>query len=496
MVEEKTVPATPGVRLLANSRVRGLLLLAPLLFLIFCQPFTTPTDPDYWWHVRTGQYIFQTGIIPRVDLFSYTAVGQPWVTHEWGTELLFYVVSHVLGYVGNVAVFGLVEALTALAVYAACRRRGLGEPAAAIMMLAGYSMAVTNATVRPQVLTAFLLAVCALLLTLYQRGNAKALWPLPVIFAVWVNLHGGYVVGFALLGMTIVGEVVAERLHRPAAPVRPLIGVGALSALATLLNPHGVEAWTYPFTFFGSANPVMGLITEWQSPNFHDLLFLPFAASLLLLILLGVGREPLGPTELLWTLAFAFLGLEGVRHIPLYAVVVIPLLGARLQAEVPVLRYSLAAWRRPALLAVAALAIVFVAVIPLFSPQRRARLQLGWEPNTQGFPVAATAYLRSHDLPGNLFNEYDWGGYLEDELFPRYKVFIDSRPDMYGAELTDEYLQVVGTRPGWRAILARYDVRIVLVRKGSSLALTLSGDPAWQTIYDGTVAQLFERTPR
>ncbi|HVC32275.1 MAG TPA: hypothetical protein VNL16_02070, partial [Chloroflexota bacterium] len=86
--------------------------------------------------------------------------------------------------------------------------------------------------------------------------------------------------------------------------------------------------------------------------------------------------------------------------------------------------------------------------------------------------------------------------YLEDEIFPRRKVFIDSRPDMYGAELTDEYLQVAGARPGWRAVLDRHDVRIVLVRKGSPLALTLSGDPAWQTVYDGTVAQLFERTPR
>ncbi len=473
------------------TRLRALVLLAPLLFLVICQPFTTPTDPDYWWHVRTGQLIAETGTIPRTDPFSYTAAGQPWVTHEWGTELLFYVVSHALGYAGLVAFFGIVEALTALAVYLMCRRRGLGEPAAAIFMMLAFGMSLTNATVRPQVLTAFLLAVCAWLLTRYRQGERRALWPLPIIFVLWVNLHGGYLIGFGLLGLTILGEIIAARRSRPAAPVVPLVVATAISVLTTLINPHGFQAWTYPFTFLGSANPVLGLITEWQSPNFHDPLFLPFAASLLLAIYLGIGGRPIEPTEIVWVIAFAILGLEGVRNIPLYAVVAVPILGARLQAEFSVLRYSLVSWRRPLLLVAAALAVTFVALSPLLSPTRRAHLQLGVEPNTTGFPVGAVEYLRTHDLRGNLFNEYDWGGYIIDRLYPTRRVFIDSRPDMYGVTVTRDYLTVAQAAPGWRDVLDRYGVSLALVRTGSPIAVMLSSDPDWHVIYRGSEGVLF-----
>lgn len=470
---------------------RTLLVLVPLLFLIFCQPFTTPTDPDYWWHVRTGQYIAETGTVPRVDIFSYTAAGRPWVTHEWGSELLFYAVSHLIGYAGLVALFGTIEALTALAVYLMCRRHGLGEPAAAILMLLGFSMSLTNATVRPQVLTAFLLAVCALLLTRFRQGATRALWPLPFIFVIWVNLHGGYVIGLALLGLTIVGELIAIVLSRPAAPITPLVAITATSALATLINPHGFQAWIYPLTFLGSANPAMGLITEWQSPNFHDPLFLPFATSLLLTICLGLSSRTLEPMEIIWAIGFSFLGLEGVRNIPLYAVVVVPILGARLYAALPILRYSLAAWRRPLLLVAASIAITFVAISPLLSPVRRARLQLGAEPNTLGFPVGAVEYLRTHDLPGNLFNEYDWGGFIVNRLYPKRPVFIDSRPGMYGVAITREYLTVAKAAPGWRDVLDRNHVMLALVRRGSPIALALTNEPGWRVLYRGSMGVLF-----
>src|SRR4051794_21215200 len=90
-------------RWLSSSRVQaGLLILAPMLLLLFARYFVSPTDPDYWWHVRTGQYIVETGTLPRADIYSYTVPGRPWVTHEWLTEILLYVVQQRLGYVGNV----------------------------------------------------------------------------------------------------------------------------------------------------------------------------------------------------------------------------------------------------------------------------------------------------------------------------------------------------------------------------------------------------------
>jgi hypothetical protein len=141
--------------------------------------FIFVTDPDYWWHVRTGQLIVETGALPRVDGFSYTVAGQAWVTHEWLTQVAFFLIERQFGYAGNVALFALLGGCAALAVYATCRLRGLGEPVAAMLMLATWASWTSLANVRPQVVTALLVAILALLLTLNRQGHQRALWPIP-----------------------------------------------------------------------------------------------------------------------------------------------------------------------------------------------------------------------------------------------------------------------------------------------------------------------------
>ncbi|HEX6655663.1 MAG TPA: hypothetical protein VF153_05565, partial [Candidatus Limnocylindria bacterium] len=450
------------------------------------------TDPDYWWHVRTGQYIVETGTLPRVDMYSYTVPNRPWVTHEWLTEVLLYSVQLRFGYVGNVVLFGLLGALTALAVYAACRAHGLGEPAAAILMLWAAGMGMGSANVRPQILTTLLLATCTLLLTLYKRGHTRVLWALPPLLALWVNLHGGYIIGLAVLGLAAASEGALRLFGRPAAPWGPLVLIAVLSGAATFLSPHGLEAIRYPFSYLGSENAMMQYIAEWQSANFHERGPLIFAGSLLLAIFLGVGRRPLGPTEVLWTLVLALMALQSVRHIALYGVVATPLLGARLQAQLPSLRRPLAAWRRPSLLVVMwPLVALFVLRLVLTSGGWD-RVQLGHEPSAATYPVGAVEYLRTHDLEGNLFNAYHWGGYLIYELFPNRTVFIDGRTDVY-AELVGRYQGVATLQPDWRRVLDDYQVGLVLVEKASPLAVVLGDDPLWQEAYRGDVEQLFVR---
>src|SRR5262245_8390900 len=134
-----------GADRVSRTRLQTVLfLLAPMLTLIFVMYLIPHTDSDYWWHVRTGQYIWETGTLPRFDPFSYTAPDHPWVTHEWLTELIFYGVQSQFGYVGNVVLFGLLGVLTALTVWATCRRRGLGELGATVMMLWAVFMGVAS----------------------------------------------------------------------------------------------------------------------------------------------------------------------------------------------------------------------------------------------------------------------------------------------------------------------------------------------------------------
>ena len=469
------------------------ILLAPLLLLVAIRFFYVPTDPDYWWHLKTGQLIVETGALPRVDDFSYTASGHRWVTHEWLSEVAWYVIQERVGYVGNVALFAVLGTAVSLLVYATCRSRGLGEPAAAILMLWAWALSMPSANVRAQLLTVLLAALVALLLTRYRQGQTRALWPVPLLFVVWVNLHGGYLVGLVLLGLTCAGEAMSRMSGRHGAPLRPLLAITALSILATLLNPHGLDALAYPFSYAGTANASMRYIVEWQSPDFHKPHFLLFAASLLLAMVLGVSRRPLGPTEALWTLALGLMALQSGRHIPIYAVVVTPILGARLAQEIPLLTRPLSGWRRPKLLGVSWILLALAVPRVALAADDLGSTQLGREPNGATYPAAAVEYLRSARLDGNLYNSYYFGGYLVYQLHPQRRVFIDGRADVYGDAFMDRYMEVSLVQPGWRQVLDDYGVRIVLVEKASRLATVLRDDPQWREVLVGEAERLFVR---
>ena len=495
----ETLPGQTSLRhsvrsLLTTPRMQVVLfLLLPVLIFVSVRPFLVQTDPDYGWHVRTGQYIVETGSLPRSDIYSFTAAGQSWVTHEWLSELLFYIVAQVGGYRLLVIAFALITGLTWALVYAACRRWGVGELGAIVFMAWSYAMSEGSINVRPQGVTTLLLAACALVLTLYRQGKTKPLFLLPPLFALWVNLHGGYAIGLALMGLAVIGQTAETWLRRPVAPLRPLLIAAALCVLATLLNPHGLTALTYPFSYAGAGNASMMYLNEWQSPDFHLTYFLVFAASLILAMLIGFTHRPLGLTDTLWILLLTFLALRSARHIALYAIVVMPLLAARLQTVVPALQRTLDAWRSRRILALTWPVVLMTMLILGNDAAKAETLQFGQEPSATKYPAGALQYLRQNNPAGNLFNLYEWGGYLVYNLYPQRSVFIDGRPDVYGDAFVDKYVQVTFLKPTWRAVLDEYDIDLALMDKESPLAVVLGDAPDWQEVYSGAVESLFQR---
>lgn len=475
---------------------RVALLLTPLLLLVVGFYFLRTTDPDYWWHVRVGQVILETRAVPRVDLFSYATAGQPWTTHTWLTELLFFLVQGSLGYWANALLFGVLGAATLLAVYGAGRLRGLGELGAALFALIALLVGAASANVRPQMVTTLLMALTVLILTHTRlRRAARWLWLLPPIFLLWANLHGGFVLGLAVLGLTVAGELLASRAGRGGAPVGPLALVALLSTAATLVTPNGLQAWTYPLSFLGRANISMEFIAEWQSPDFHEPWFIVVGSIILVTTVIGLVGRPLQPTDVFWALLFGFLALRSVRNLPLYGVVVVPMLGGRLVEWLPVLGRPLAGWRRATpLLAVWLLIPVVLLYGWSMAGQAKASLQTGWEPSALGYPVGGADYLEENHPDSNLFNQYGWGGYLVYRTFPERRVFVDgSRADVYGDALMEDYRRVVLVQPGWQQVLDEHDVQVALLAKGSPAAVLLAGTGEWEQVFEGPVEVVLVR---
>jgi hypothetical protein len=471
-----------------------------LLFLgLFLMTLRPINDPDFWWHLRTGQLIVQTGTIPHFDPYSFTNLGKPWVAHEWLSEILFYDLFRLGSYSLLIFVFSLVITGAFLLAYLRSPRDSRPYVAGFVVLLGAITTAPTWG-VRPQMLSLLLTSLVLCLLDRFRKeGNLKFLYPLPLITLIWVNLHAGYFLGLAIIVLAIFGGLIdmfMERLQRKAPSeshslkcITILCGVLVICVFTTLANPNGLGILFYPFQTLTS--PAMHqFIQEWFSPDFHSLEWQPLAIFLLALIGVGMfGKKRISPTQIILTLFFGYAALRSMRNIPLFVIVAIPVLAEQINAliQIPVEADSPNRLRKvlvPILLA------VFVFVVGLRFLQV---IQQQPESESKSFPSGAVDWIEINRPEGQLFNTYGWGGYLIWRLYPQYPVYIDGRADVYGDKFLYAYTDIYRNRPGWEQDLEAQSVRLVLIEPESSLAGALQQSPAWNVVYQDQISVLFER---
>ncbi|HXH22369.1 MAG TPA: hypothetical protein VNN10_10085 [Dehalococcoidia bacterium] len=452
------------------------------------------TDLDYWWHLSTGQYIFETQSIPQTDPFSFTAAGKDWVAHEWLSELAIYVVQAIGGYAANVAVF-TAAGLTALVVgyrtvlsFGVSRRLGVGLFFWAGLLFAGFW------TVRPQLFTFALFSVFLAVLFAHRRGKNR-LWLLPPLMVLWANLHLGFTYGLALVGLYAVATTFERVRWSEARDLKAIYLTLAGCVLATFLTPYPGELLLYPLGYFESGTAT-SQIAEWRSPDFHQPFMIPLAISILTFAAIGLFKRPHDAFVPLLGLVFTFLALSSVRNQPLFALVFIVVIAALREGES--LREAGVTPLRRMRLHLAGLVLVAAALTIVFL-MRPQYSQLRETANLDGlikYPVAGADFIRERYPDARLFNEYAWGGFLIHRLYPQ-KVFIDGRNDFYGPTIMSDYRKVVGGRPEWQSILDKYGVDVAIVLKDSALAQLLrESDEVWRLEFTGEREAVFVRSGR
>jgi hypothetical protein len=483
-VEEPRAVTLPAFRAGLRSFIgldRRLIVPLSILSAIFFFCFMRQTDYDWWWHLRIGQDILRLGALPAVDTYSYTRDGQPFIVHEWLFEALIALAERAFAYRGLVVLMALLVTTTYVIHYLLLRALGVGRALAGLLVAWTLAMSFMGITMRPHLFSTLFLSIELWCLYLYRGGNRRAIWVLPPLMILWVNLHGAWILGVATLGLFIVGEWLNAYARGESANLKSAV-VALLAAIAAaLINPTGPKLLLYPFSFIGGESATMRYIQEWQPTNFREPMGLAFALSTILLIVLGLRRPRFDYTLALWAVSFTYLGFSAVRHVPLYALVVVPIIAQQLPAR----------WRGPEwpyrenrFTAVANWLLVSIVVgtmagIVFSNPLA----QIGREPNLKGYPSESLAYLRDHP-GGKLLNEDGFGGYLIANL-PERQIFIDTRVDFYGRDFLEEYIAATRLKPGWRDVLTRYDISLILLAPDSPLITVLRDDPAWRVVIDG-----------
>jgi hypothetical protein len=465
-------------------------------------------DPGVGWHLVAGRLILEQGAIPATDPFSFTAEGRPWLNYYWG----FQAVSAWLERTGGLplvsATWTLVYALVPFTVYRWMVRSGASLLAIFLVLPVVELVLLSHAFARPHVVTylCFALLVARLDDVRAGRRRAGALWWLPGMAVVWANMHGGFIVGLAVIALAGGGSALARLVRRDADAGRfAVVCAGLLVAMAaaTCVNPYGLELHRQAFAHLSL--PSTAYFVEFLSPNFRDGHAAVRAFEMLILAL--VGMTTLGWLQLAWAelavvVGTLHAGLTAVRNMNLFAIVVAPMLARGL--ERPLVHWApgaVARWRTIAdeqerrgawrvqvpLVAAGVLALTLGGRLP-------------WLRTLDGLQLTAGAASFIEERPERfqrIFNTDTLGGSLIYRLWPHIKVFVDDRTPVYGeAFIMNDYFTVLYGRGGWEAVLDRWGITAAIVATGTRPASLLRAMPEWRVDYEDARSVIFTREPR
>lgn len=461
---------------------------------------------DFWWQLKAGEIIASERYIPRLDIFSFTQAGQPFILYNWLGDIIYYVLYRAGGLPLLVA-FNTVLLVTALwFVYRLSLETNANRRLVSLCMLVAALVLGLYSNVRTQAFSFAFFAAFLWILWGFRNGRRDELWALPVLMVPWVNLHGAYILGLGVIGLMLATETarwLSPRTRPEALAPRALLKLAAvlgLTALATLANP---ETWrVYDYVWQLQIDPAsQSFVTEWQPPSIRqtaDVLTF-FGPFFIILVGLMYGRRP-DLTELGFFLAFAVFGLGSTRNGIWLALVGTPLLAQQVASFATVPRRRAELGRLNVLLVIG---LLFVTV--LLSPWVRPRLGAPMvRPDLleAGTPVGAMDFIADHDLAGHIFHPQDYGDYLIWRLWPRQRSFFDGRVHLYSADFVRTYFEALQS-DDWEAVLAPFDIRYLLLPKpdplaaqpSASLAERAAAAPNWVVLYEDDVSVLFARQP-
>jgi hypothetical protein len=501
------------------------LLFVGLLFALSCGALgrLLLRDAGTGWHIRNGQLMLQTHSIARVDPFSATMSGQPWYAWEWLYDLLIAIVHHVFGLNGVVFYTAAIMAASFVLVFHLAMRRGGSLPITFLLLVLSLGASAVHFLARPHVLSWLFTVIWFELLDSAASGGEsdkyRRLFWLPALMLAWVNLHGGFLLGFALLGAYLVGGGIQyftcpEERQGIGDWLKRLGLVSVLSLLASFANPYGYKLHLHIYRYL-SDRFLMNHVSEFLSPDFHGVAQQCFAVLLLVtLAALASARRRLGPARLLVILLAAYSGLYASRNLPvssmLLVLIVAPLLSESIARGGGDAR--IAPWLRGLFSRLQSFSlrmeklelsfqghvwIVLAFVLGLWACMNGGRLGsvqlLNAYFDDKRFPVEAAEVIAKRNIREPIFCPDQWGGYLIYRLYPQTKVLVDDRHDLYGDQFFKNYLKVVFVQPEWEKLLDEKKVNWILVQKNSSLGTILGQTPGWKLIHEDQTAMLFLR---
>jgi len=479
--EVSQASAPRKVEQVAQAMVLAVLFAVPALM---CVHAACVTDPDIWWHLRTGEWMLAHHAVPRVDLYSSELAGRTWLAYSWLYELVVVKLYQWLGLAGTVAYSSAMMLAITVALFHLVRRLQRDFSLAVLLTFAACFSMGHLYTPRPWMFTIlFFVLEMDILMQARKTGRVRELLWLPVIFALWANVHIEFVDGLFVLGLAWAESVAALWWKAASTRVRPAwMGAALLaSALATLVNPFGWRIYQTAHDL-ATQGGALNKVTELQAIPFRGV-----GDFLVLLLALGSAaalawQRRLLPFETALLAFAAVLAFRSQRDVWVMAAV-----GALILASTIPGRESAAILLTKLGTGLAVLAAGLV-MLAGFRMMRVNNTQLATQ-LAKDMPVNAVKAIQAKGYAGPVYNGYNWGGYLIWEL--KMPVSIDGRQNLYGDKRMDRSVATWGAEPDWATDTQLTSAGVVIGPVKAPLNQVLRMDPRYQLVYEDKVAAVF-----
>jgi hypothetical protein len=437
--------------------------------LIWSLPFH---DNSFITHLATGRLIL-AGDFPREDVYSFSAVGEPWVVQSWLASVAYAGLERIAGSAGihvlQVALCGVLSAI----VWTLSRSAGTLIPRILASGLAG-AVAVVFWSERP-----LMIGLVGMGLVLLALEDRLPPWVLVPVFWIWANAHGSYPLAIVLIVCVLAGR----RLDREEVTLElRLLGFGVLGCLLAMIGPLGINVVTFPVEMLGRSEQLQQIV-EWQSPDFGDSPSRLFLLQVVVAVI-AITRRPSWRSTLP-LVVFVAASLVAARNIAVASLILVPLT-ARGLAGLGSVRGDR---RSPVIGAAAAVVGALAAVITVASVSGE-----GW--SFELYPQRGLAWAAEQGIssPTRRILTQDYvGNFLEGVHGADAHVFVDDRYDMYPASVTDDYEAFQMLAPGWQDALDRNAFDAVVWSTDLPLAQALRESPGWRVIYQDGEWMIAER---
>lgn len=481
------------------------LLVFLAFFFIFCLSFQVVIDTDYAWHLRVGQYILKTRSIPTHDLFSFSVPNYPYVYYEWGSEVTLAAVYKIAGNFGVSFFYALLSTFTIYFIYGTAKVIDKKKPFLPIFVLfAPVAYAVGGGRVRS--FGFLLLALVYFLFCKFIYKKSKLIWVVPLVFVLWVNLHGSFVLG---IGTFAVFSILIVAFKRDLSIAKTLAIVNILSLGATFCNPYSLKVWRQVLLI--SANYSSGLQyinLDWQSLLIKESggwIFALFA--FLLIVLLFLVKNKIELWQKLLLIIFLILSLKSARFaVGLFIFFLIPLNQIVGQFKEGLVRRKIDTYFLSFVMFLILLILFLGSFINILEIKysyssvenytKFLRAKFPKKYTYMNWPYAAGLFVSQNLKDKRVLNEANWGSLLL-LLDPELKVFYYGAMDNFivdGKSFTLEYLSIVNASGGWQGKLRQYSINAVFLPPNFPLVESLKNDPHWKNVYEDKEAVVLIKT--